>query len=300
MAMMDGRAFAQERLMDNAALVLNAYYKAPLVTSRINQQALMISGEDLLPMLEVIELLIEKVGGDKAVQSFFYPLYMDYYACRVAIDKGQSPVFLLLGANLSKADLGWDCGACGFKTCGKLMKHFREKGGPGRIVAGPSCAWKALDYGIACDYACAAAWELNIENRIEGSFGLLGMALGYLDDCTAVLALPLGPVTEFWYYNRPTMADLVKPENQLEMLRHNVPNHWMKFSGDLHPPIKGGDDWWSKPPEYVSVGPDAEYTALHQKNTSYFLEAVQEVYPRVAELKRKMKENQAKSQEKTT
>ena len=39
-------------------------------------------------------------------------------------------------ADLSKADLGWDCGACGFKTCGELIKHFRKKGGQGRVGAG--------------------------------------------------------------------------------------------------------------------------------------------------------------------
>ena len=106
MTMMDGRAFAQERLRDNAALVLNAYYKAPLTTSRLNQKAMIVAGEEMMPLLDVIEVLAEKVGGHEATQNMFAPLYMDYLAYRVAIDEGNAPALLLLGADLAKADLG--------------------------------------------------------------------------------------------------------------------------------------------------------------------------------------------------
>jgi uncharacterized ferredoxin-like protein len=287
MTMMDGRAFAQEKLMDNAALVLNAYYKAPLTTSRLKQKAMILSGEDMMPLLEVIEVLAEKVGGHEAAQNIFAPMYMDYLAYRVAIDEGNAPALLLLGADLAKADLGWDCGACGFATCGELTRYFKKNSGMGRMMTGPSCAWKALDWGIACDYACAAAWELNMENRIEGTYGMLALALGYMDDVTAVMALPLGPVTEFWYYNRPTMGKVITAEGQAELLRNNLAVHWEMFAGDLKPPMKGEGDWWARPPEYGSVGPDPEYTAFQQKNAGIMLEAVMEVRPKVETIKKK-------------
>ena len=146
-----------------------------------------------------------------------------------------------------------------------------------------------MDFGIACDYACAAAWELNMENRIEGTIGSLAKALGYIDDCTAVFALPLGPVREFWYYNRPTMSGVLSPENQVEMLRNNMPNHWMMFAGDLRPPMKG-ENWWMKQPEYLSVGTDEAYTESKAKNAAYLLEAVMAVRPKVEEMKQKMNE----------
>jgi len=294
MAIVDGRSFAQEQLWQSAALVLNAYYKAPLVTSRLDQKALLLSGEELMPMLDLIETLSKKVGGHEATQNIFFPLYMDYLAYRVAIEKGQSPVLLLLGANLAKADLGWDCGACGFATCGEMMKHFQEQGGLGRMIVGPSCAWKSLDWGIACDYACAAAWEINLENRIEGTFGLVAYALGYMDDVTATMALPLGPVTEFWYYNRPTMGQVVTPEKQAQLLRNNVPVHWVMFAGDLKPPMKGYGPWWEKPTEYLKVEPDPEYTEFQEKNKMILLEAVMEVRPKVEAIKQKLKEKTEK------
>ncbi len=287
MTMMDGRAFAQEKLMDNAALVLNAYYKAPLTTSRLNHKAMIVTGEEMKPLLDVIEVLAEKVGGHEATQNMFAPLYMDYLAYRVAIDEGMSPALLLLGADLAKADLGWDCGACGFATCGELTRHFKKNSGMGRMMVGPSCAWKSLDWGIACDYACAAAWELNMENRIEGTYGLLAYALGYMDDVSAVMALPLGPVTEFWYYNRPTMGKVITPEAQAALLRNNVAVHWEMFAGDLKPPMKGEGEWWTRPPEYGSIGPDPEYTEFQQRNSGLMLEAVMEVRPKVEELKKR-------------
>ncbi len=295
MTMMDGRAFAQEKLLDNAGLVLNAYYKAPLTTSKLNQKAMILSGEDMNPLLDVIEVLADKVGGDEAVQNMFAPLYMDYLAYRTAIDEGQAPVLLLLGADLARADLGWDCGACGFPTCGELTKHFKKNSGMGRMMVGPSCAWKSLDWGIACDYACAAAWELNMENRIEGTYGLLANALGYLDDVTAVMALPLGPVREFWYYNRPTMGKVITAEVQAELLRNNVAVHYEMFAGDLKPPMKGEGAWWERPPEYGSVGPDAEYTAFQQKNAGLMFEAVMEVRPKVEAMKKKQQSKKGKA-----
>ncbi|MEW5980120.1 MAG: DUF2148 domain-containing protein [Acidobacteriota bacterium] len=294
MAMVEGRAFAQEQLRQSAALVLNAYFKAPLVTSRLEQKALLVSGEELMPMLELIEVLAQKVGGHEATQNFFFPLYVDYLGFRVAIDKGQSPVVLLLGANLARADVGWDCGACGFTTCGEMMKYFKEHGGPGRSVAGPSCAWKSLDWGIACDYACAAAWELNIENRILASFGLVANALGYMDDVTAVMALPLGPISELWYYNRPIMGRVVTPESQAKLLRNNIPVHWTMFAGDLKPPMKGYGQWWERPPEYVKVEEDPEFTEFQNTNKKILLEAVMEVRPKVEAIKGRLKENTIK------
>ncbi len=295
MTMMDGRAFAQEKLLDNAALVLNAYYKAPLTTSRLNQKAMILSGEEMMPLLEVIDVLAEKVGGHQATQNMLAPLYADYLAYRTALEEGRSVVLLLLGADLARADLGWNCGACGFRTCGEFARYYKKQGNRGKLMAGPSCAWKVLDWGIACDYACAAAWELNMENRIEGSFGLLAYALGYLDDVSAVLALPLGPVTEFWYYNRPSMSKMITAESQAAWLRNNLSVHYEMYAGDLKPPMRGEGAWWERPPEYGSVGPDPEYTEYQEKNAELMFEAVMEVRPKVEAMKKKLKSKKGKS-----
>ena len=289
MAIFNGREFAQDKLLDASALVLDAYFKAPLTTSRLNQQATVLTGEEILPLLEVLEKTSEKMGGDDALKEIWLPLYADYIAFREAIDKGCSPVILLLGADLIKPDVGWDCGACGFKTCGEMFKYFKSDGGPGRLAAGPSCVWKAMDFGIACDYACASAWQLNLENRIEGTMGSIANALGYMDDVSFVLALPLGPVSEFWYYNRPTLDKVITAESHQSFIRSNIPQHFMRFAGDLNPPMKADGKWWEKPPEYLSIGPDPEGDAKAQENKMAMFESIMEVRPKVEAMKESLK-----------
>ena len=73
------------------------------------------------------------------------------------------------------------------------------------------------------------------------------------------------------------------------MLRNNVAVHWVMFAGDLKPPMKGAGDWWARPTEYGSVGPDPEYTEFQQKNAGIMLEAVMEVRPKVEAIKKRMK-----------
>ena len=61
MGMIDGKLCAQERLLDVAGHVLHAYLGAPLVTSRLDQKAVIVHGEDLIPMLEFVERLEAKL-----------------------------------------------------------------------------------------------------------------------------------------------------------------------------------------------------------------------------------------------
>ncbi len=289
MGLIEGNAYAQKRLLDVAGHVLHAYFKTPQVTSRLGQKAVIVHGEELKPMLEFVEALESKLGGDAAKNTFF-PLYVDYMCFKKAIEQGYPPVVLMLGADLGKADLGWDCGACGFPTCAEFNKFKKEEGGLGRIGAGPSCAWKSFDYGAACDYACAAAWECNVENRILGTFGMVGFALGYLDDVTANLALSLGPPVEFWWYNRPSLAEWRDYESINEQLRNNYTLHYQMFSSDLRPPVKQDGAWWEKEREYGTVAQEKEYSEYQDRLFGVVMETIMEVRPKVEAHKQKMRD----------
>lgn len=294
MGLKDGREFAQEKLLNAAGLVLNAYFKAPLITSRLSQKAVVVYGEEMMPMFDLIETIQAKMGIE-ATKNAFFPLYLDYVCYKRAMEEGYPPVVLILGANLSKADLGWNCGACGFSTCGEFAKYFKEHGGFGRLGTGPSCAWKMVDYGIACDYACAAAWELNIENRIQATFGLVAELLGYIDNVTATLALPIGPPKEFWWYNRPVMEEVMGSDEQIvQFYRNNYTVHFQMFSSDLRPPVKNDGPWWEKEREFTRIGPDKDYTDFQKKVTEIFGEAVAEVRPKVEAIKQRLKEQTEK------
>lgn len=289
MALIDGKRFADERLLDAAGHILHAYYKAPLVTGRLNQQAVIICGEELAPMLELIEKMDEKLKG--AAKELFFPLYVDYMCLKVAIDQGYSPVLISLGADCMKADLGWDCGACGFPTCAEYIKHCKVCGGLGTMVAGPSCAWKSFDYGIASDYACAAAGDLNVENRILGTFGLISTVLGYLEGASVNLALALGPQTEMWWYSRPSMAKWLDSETLNGMLRRNYTFHFQMFSTKIRPQVKKDGAWWSDDPEFsLGVAPDENYSEGQAKIQAAMMESILEVQPKVEKFKEKMAE----------
>ena len=287
MALMDGKHIANQGILDAAGQILQSYYKAPLVTGRLNQKAVIIHGDELLPMLELIEKMDERLKG--AAKDLFFPLYVDYMCLKTAIAQGYSPVLLTMGADCMKADLGWDCGACGFPTCGELIKYARENGGLGTMVSGPSCAWKSFDFGIACDYACAAANQLSIENRILGTFGLVAMVLGYVEGATANMALALGPPVELWWYSRPSLAEWLDKETLGGMLKRNYTTHFQMFSTTLRPQVKGEGEWWDEEPEYtLGAGPDEEYSELQAEVQGVLMESVIEIRPKVEEFKQKM------------
>lgn len=296
MAIFEGAAFAQDRLMDAAGHILHAYYKAPLVTSRLNQKAVLVRGEEFFPMLEFVDRLQEKLGIE-ATQNAFFPLYVDYMTIKTAFQEGRSPVMLILGADLARADLGWDCGACGFATCGEFNNFKKEHGGIGRLGAGPSCAWKNFDFGMCCDYACAAAWEMNIDNRILGTFGLLAYVLGYLENVTCTLVLVLGPVGELWWYSRPSLGKWRTHEHLQAHFRNNYTVHFQMFSSDLRPAVKQDGNWWEKEAEFVRVAPDAKYIEYKKQIRDRFMEAAMEVRPKVDAIKAEMMRGEKASAE---
>lgn len=245
MTMIDGRRHAHEGLLGVASQVLHAYYKAPQCTSRTKLQSMVVSGGELEPMVELVGALEDSLGREGAA-SVFFPLYMDYLCYKEALQRDDPPVVLILGANLMHSELGWDCGACGFKSCAEFNRFSKESGGMGLFGGGPSCAWKTIDFCIAVDYACAAAHQLNIENRVQATFGAVAYLLGYLEHASMVLTLPLGPIAELWYYNRPSMTRLATYQEWVKLMRQNYTLMFQMFSSNRHPWVKDDGPWWQK------------------------------------------------------
>ncbi|MBI5444079.1 MAG: hypothetical protein HY900_23075 [Deltaproteobacteria bacterium] len=294
MAMLDGKCFADERLLDAAGHVLHAYYRAPLVTGRLPLKAVVLTGEHLDPVIELVERMDQKLDG--AAKDLFFPLYVDHMCLKVAREEGYSPVVVSMGADYTHADLGWDCGACGFATCGEYARYAKDNTGMGALCAGPSCAWKALDHGIAVDYACAAAHELSVENRILSTIGLVTMVLGYLEGVSATWALALGPQVETWWYSRPSLKKWMDPAMLDGMLRKNYANHFQMFSTKLRPRVKKDGRWWEEKPEYVlGIGPDEEYGRFQQQVVGALFESIGEVRPKVQALLSAAKSKEVRS-----
>lgn len=237
-----GNDYLQDKLVDIAKDIVLAIKKAPMITGKTQIEAEIIWGDEIAPLLEVIEPLA------KAVRY----VHWDYQTIKGCYDKGEPPVIIAIGGKVDKSNLGWNCGACGFPTCKEFNAYAKDYSGGGQL-GGPSCNWKLLDYAIACDWACASAWQYKVDNRIMGSLGFALSALNFLPNSNNRLGLALGPARDMVYYSREEMhRHITYEEEKLDMLR-SAPTMFTCFPGNGNPMYKTKDDWYA-PPEYMNVG----------------------------------------------
>ena len=234
MARYMGREIGQEHLLDVARHVVHAVYKAPQITGRLKIQAEIVTGEDLVPIIEGLGILAR-------VSQF---VHWDYTTFKEFYEAGNPPVLVLIGADTTLSEMAWNCGACGFSTCAGFNNYSRENRGTGLIGGGPSCNWKIMDLSMACDWGCATAWHLNVDNRVQGSSGGVAGTLGYLPGCSSVLGLPLGPSREMVWYSRGIMNRKFGYEDHINTMLASIPTHFMAFAGGGRPVFKASDRWW--------------------------------------------------------
>ncbi len=154
--------------------------------------------------------------------------------------------------------VGFDCGACGFKTCREAVincqNRLNETGGEpwGWLMKGPSCIWRTIELGISIDWAAGAAHRLNVESRVGMIPATAFMRMGYMEGCTLVIVIPLGPCKERWYFSPGTGREDYRPaetERKGAMLQY--PPLWMRFTGPGRDFGRRGmslkDRWWEPP-----------------------------------------------------
>ncbi|UCD58388.1 MAG: hypothetical protein JSV16_04530, partial [Candidatus Hydrogenedentota bacterium] len=218
--------------------------------------------------------------------------YGDHKTLQACKDKGTLPVVLLIGGTgLGNSGLDWDCGACGFATCKEHDKYLDEErqkppdftrpsafGSPG-----PVCVWKAIDTGAAMDWACATAFQNNVENRAMASVGAISQALGYLTECEIVIGICLGPCEPEVYYNRPSLRGTFDEEEIMTYLMRALPTHFMGFPGTGDPRIKYSDDW-EDDARYVRVSKREEVDqASKEAGMARVMQLVMETRAKIAE-----------------
>lgn len=236
MARIDGKQAAQEHLIEVAKSVVQAVYKAPLTTGRLKARTEIVTGEDLVPFIETL--------GELAKVSQF--IRWDYMTLKENYEAGNPPVLVLIGADSTQSDLAWNCGACGFPTCKEFNAYAKENRGRGVVTGGPTCNWKALDLGIACDWAAAAAYQQNVDNRVQGSTGCAAEILGYLPGCSSVIGLSLGPCKELVWYSREVMNRKFSYTDHINTMFRTLPSMFMGFAGGGNPVLKTSDKWWEQ------------------------------------------------------
>jgi NADPH-dependent glutamate synthase beta subunit-like oxidoreductase len=167
-------------------------------------------------------------------------------------------------------EVGFNCGACGFKTCREAVvfhqNRLNETGGEpwGWLMKGPSCIWRLTEYGIAVDWAAAAAHRHNIESRVAMIPGTAFMRMGYLPDCTVIVVVPLGPCKERWYFEPSSGREDFRPfamARRAQMLQYSP--LWLRFTGPGRDfprrGMKTKDEWWKPPYERLEIVKDDEW-----------------------------------------
>ena len=231
-----GMEYAKEQVLEIAKNIVLATHKAPQITGKTIIETEIIWGEDLEPILEMME---------QVARAYRY-VQWDYETIRNCYEKGDNPVIINIGAKCNRSELMWDCGACGHDTCKEFNKYSKDQGGGG-MLGGPACNWKVLDYAIACDYACASAYQYRVDNRIMGSVGAALTFLNYLPNSDIKLGLALGPPRDMVYYSREEMHKSMTYEMDKSDIIRCIPTHFATFPGGGKPDFKTRDDWWAPP-----------------------------------------------------
>jgi uncharacterized ferredoxin-like protein len=236
MTVYEGYEAANEHMLEVAKACAAAAAKAPTLTGKLGLRMEILTGEDLEPMIQVLETL----GKTSAFQLH------DATAFRTYKNEGTLPPVLLMGADLTQPPL-WNCGGCGFPTCGEYLKYVSKNKGVGIGAYGPSCLWKVIDLGIACDHACACASMHRAEARILFSMGAVSLFLNRLEGCTLILGLPIGPVGQNRWFDRMPWTKVINYEQRMMTQLAGAPNLFFAFSGGGKPILKTKPRWWEDP-----------------------------------------------------
>jgi len=272
-----GREAAREAVLQATNLAVAAAYRAPQLTARLDLKTEVVTGEDIAPIVEFFEAA--------------YPLspvmYFDYHSLKYFLDRGDPPPIILLGADLTRSEMGWDCGACGFETCAKFNAYSKKNRSKSALWGGPSCNWKVLDFAAACDFACAAIAQYRLDCRAMGTLGGAASGAGFLPDCSAVIGIPVGPPGDFIWFSRSENLDTADYEQHREWLYRTSPTNWHAFPGSTKPCIKTKQDWWNNM-EYVKWEPfSPEEQAFVMSTLENIGKVAQKVVPGVSDWYRK-------------
>jgi uncharacterized ferredoxin-like protein len=166
--------------------------------------------------------------------------------------------------------VGFDCGGCGFKTCREAVincqNRLNETGGEpwGWLMKGPSCIWRTMELGISIDWAAAATHRFNVESRVGMIPATAFMRMGYMEGCTLVIVIPVGPCKERWYFSPGTGREDYRPaEMERKSVMLQYPPLWMRFTGPGRDIGRRGinvkDRWWDPPYTRLEIVEDDKW-----------------------------------------
>jgi uncharacterized ferredoxin-like protein len=144
-----------------------------------------LAGEELAALATAMDAL----GTDRSLRFFL----------RDAGNVAAADACLLIGTR-REPTAGLNCGACGYATCAEMLAE--DPAERRTFFAGPNCAVRMADLGIALGSAVKTASLHNVDNRVMYSVGVTALALGLLGDCTVAYGIPLSASGKNIFFDR--------------------------------------------------------------------------------------------------
>ena len=180
----------QEAIVTVAKLIMAGVATAPKTRGLSAVTSILIQGEEK----EKLAKAMEEHGARKAFNADIFT--------RDAQSIRHSAAILLIGVKGTmpkRPEKPFNCGSCGYPTCGEFIRT--KKGKRGEDFTGPICSFQAVDLGIAIGVAAKMAAELNIDNRLMYTAGAGAMDLGLLD-ADMIIGLPLSVSQKNIFFDR--------------------------------------------------------------------------------------------------
>lgn len=142
--------------------------------------------------LKKLAARLDKLGNDRGI-GFFH---------RDAKNIADSDACVIIGCR-GRETAGVNCGACGYATCAAFTAAAKKQKRGGTPFAGPNCAVRMADQGIAVGSAVKTAQIHNADNRVMYSGGVAALDLNLLPkSCTTAYAIPLSATGKSIYFDR--------------------------------------------------------------------------------------------------
>jgi uncharacterized ferredoxin-like protein len=189
MAVIKSAELEREGIEAGAAMMGLAMRTAPKTRGIDALQTAVVTGADL----ETLAAAMEKKSEAKSTALSIFR--------RDAGNVRSAAAVLLVGVKRDpkRMELPFNCGACGYQTCGALIASGTRQG---EDFTGPVCIFQAIDLGIALGSAVKLAAELGIDNRIMYTVGAAAKELSLLDS-DLIIGIPLSATGKSPFFDRP-------------------------------------------------------------------------------------------------
>lgn len=170
----------EKAILTAAELMALSARTAPKTAGQDLIEIRIVQGEDLVKMSREMAAYGEKIGRPNWDRD----------------GKGVEASGAVLLVSAKNKTAGLNCGACGYAKCSELPSPAE-----GMDFAGPMCAWRLVDLGIAVGSAVKTASLLNVDNRIMYRLGVIAKKMGIIEG-EVVLGIPLAAHGKNIFFDR--------------------------------------------------------------------------------------------------